>query len=301
MNDLIRWLLTKLEAFPTAVFRESELGARFPGEFDVARLRGVITRLPIEPVGTVARGSHNLTLLSDDSAFIGLDEEEKDAVVEDVSVEEASVWRVEFDAMCSEFRSRNDLAGPSGVLHERLIQLGETSPGAAVFLALLADRRSGLQLFKAIPSLVSQAYSEFGVICPSFQVQASERRVLESLGIKTALMDKRDPLLLPIWSATPTTIPAGGDESDPEFQHSPENRWVKLRGREWTLPPMANMVISLLAEAHRVGRPDMHWKQIASKLPGEPASIHDVFKRVPDAEELVMSRGKGVFRLNLPG
>jgi hypothetical protein len=63
---------------------------------------------------------------------------------------------------------------------------------------------------------------------------------------------------------------------------------------------MANMVIGLLAEARRVGRPDMHWKQIASKLPGEPASIHDVSKSVPDWDELVVSRRKGVFRLNLP-
>jgi len=97
-----------------------------------------------------------------------------------------------------------------------------------------------------------------------------------------------------------TADPAVTRDGEPEFEHSPENRWVKLRGREWTLPPMANMVISLLTEARRVGRPDMHWKQIASKLPGEPASIHDVSKSVPDWDELVVSRRKGVFRLNLP-
>jgi hypothetical protein len=298
---LIHWLLTRLERLPSAVFHESELRARFPNDFDLLRRQGIITRLPLAPlVGTLARGPRNLTLVSIDDAVVGLDEEDEDPEVEEIPIEDVATWKVELNAICSQFRARNELSGPSGVLRERIIQLGETSPSSAVFLALLADEESSSGLLKAIPSLASQAYSEIFVICPSFQVQPSERRALESLGIKTGMMDKRDPLLLPIWSAAPTTIRAGGDESEPEFQHSPENRWVKLRGREWTLPPMANIVISLLAEAHRVGRPDMHWKQITSKLSGEPASIHDVFKRVPDAEELVVSRGKGVFRLNLP-
>ncbi len=301
MTNLLRWLLTRLEAFPSAVFREGELRSRFPDEFDVARLGGIIGRLPVAAdVGALARESGRSTFLSEGGAFIGLCEEEEDAVVEAISIEEASCWRIEIGTLCSEYRSRNDLGGPCGVLHERLIQLGEISRGRVVFLGFLVGRESGVQLLKAIPSQVPQANSEFVVICPSFQLEPSESRLLESLGIKVGPMDDQDPFLLPAWASAPTAPRAVGDEIEPEFEHSPENRWVKLRGREWTLPPMANMVISLLAEARRVGRPDLHWKQITSKLPGEPGSMHDMFKSVPDWDELVVSRRKGVFRLNLP-
>jgi hypothetical protein len=292
-----------MEKHPLAVFQERELESYDAAEFERLKSERLVRRQRGVRAGDSYRdasGRHLTAVASPDGNLEAIDDEDPEFDAVSVSPADSGSWQVDMDAVCSRFRARNDLGGPSGALHERILQLGETSPSNAVFLALLADKESGLSLLKAIPSLASQAYSEIFVICPSFQVQPSERRALESLGIKTSVIDDRDPLLLPAWPPHPSTMRTGGDASEPEFEHSPENRWVNLRGRRRTLPPTANGVIAILHNAYRRGHPDMHWKQIVSDLDVKPASIHDVFKRVPDWQELVASPRKGVFRLNLP-
>ena len=289
-------MLTTLERFPTAVFRESALRQLFPHDFERARRQGIITRLPLESgVRSLTRGNRRLMLIPEGAAYVGVDEEDTDATVEEIGHEELAVWHVRMDVICSQFRERNELAGASGSLHGRLYLLGETSPDRAVILALLADERSALALLKAIPSLVSGSYAEVLVVRPSFRTPPAERRALESMGIGAEVMDDRDPFLLPPWPSL-----RGRDSlAQDAFDHSHDYRWVRVGALDFTLTESQATVVKVLHRAFLSSRPDVQWRTIDSNLESSPGKMSDVFKGLRGWQNVVVSKKRGTYRLNL--
>ena len=295
-------MLTRLERFPSAVFRESALRELFPEEFQRTLQQAIIARIrPESGVTSLVRGSRRLTLVPDGAAYLGLDEEEPDAAPDQISHEELASWRVRMDAICAQFRVRNQLDGPSGPLHDRLYLLGEASPDRAVVLALLCHESSGIGMLRALPSLVSRAYSEYLVVCPSFQVPPVERRALESLGVKSAVMDKAEPFLLPAW---PAIAPDDG-RTKRTFKHSDKYSSVTIGEIPFTLTEAQAAVVKTLHRASTSGWPDVRWEEIAASLKttprGEttPAKMSDVFKGVSNWGDLIVSRRRRTYRLNL--
>lgn len=295
---MIRWMLTRMEKHPLAVFQERELESYDAAEFErlkserlVGRRRGVREGDSYRDVS----GRHLTVVAGPDGSLEAIDDEDPEFDAVSVEPADSGSWQVDMDAVCSRYRAGNQLAGDSGRLHDRLFLLGESSPDRVIILALLADERSGLPLLTSIPSLVSRAYSEFLVACPSFQISPPERRALESLGIGVVVIDERDPLVLPPWPAL-----QGRDQpTQGAFDHTDDYRWVRFGTYESTQTESQATAVKVLHRAHLQGRPDVRWETIAANLESSPAKMSDVFKGQRGWQNLIVSRARGTYRLNL--
>lgn len=139
-------MLERLEINPHSVFAESEL--RGWDEHDFERLRG--ERL-IRRTGTDAslwhQGGRQLSVIEgEDGALEAIDEYDTEFDPIPVATSDTGAWKVDLDVLTQRFRQENSLEGDRGLLHERLILIGEGTTGNAVLLALLADEPSGLPL-----------------------------------------------------------------------------------------------------------------------------------------------------------
>lgn len=294
---MIRWMLTRMEKHPLAIFRERELKSYDAAQFERLKSERLVRRRPGARAGDSYRdtsGRHLTIVVGPSGSLEAIDDEDPEFDAVSVKPADSVSWQVDMDAVCSRFRAGNQLVGDSGRLHDRLFLLGESSPDRVVILTLLADERSGLPLLKSIPSLVSRAYSEFLVACPSFQMSPTERRALESHGIGVAVIDARDPFMLPPWPPLQGYEPTQG-----AFDHTDDYRWVRIGTYESTQTESQAMAVKVLHRAHLQGRPDVRWEMIAANLESSPAKMSDVFKGQRGWQNLIVSRKQGTYRLNL--
>jgi hypothetical protein len=90
-------------------------------------------------------------------------------------------------------------------------------------------------------------------------------------------------------------------QGDPEFEHDPDYRWVRLRGVRFECGPLQARVVRELHTASRTGEPWVHGKEVLrQKPPIASRSIRDLFKSKPNWRVLIESNGRGLYRLNLP-
>ena len=83
------------------------------------------------------------------------------------------------------------------------------------------------------------------------------------------------------------------------FSHSDDYAHVRLRDDEFTLTEPQSTVIRILHEAFLRGAPDVRWTKIVAEIATSPPNMRDVFKTVEGWRNLVVSRRRGSYRLNL--
>ena len=83
------------------------------------------------------------------------------------------------------------------------------------------------------------------------------------------------------------------------FSHSDDYAHVRLRDDEFTLTEPQSTVIRILHEAFLLGAPDVRWTKIVAGIATSPPNMRDVFKTVEGWRNLVVSRRRGSYRLNL--
>lgn len=127
------------------------------------------------------------------------------------------------------------------------------------------------------------------------------------LAISSGLEWARQRARVQAASSTPdSTAVVGAEapvrEAEPEvpFHHSPDFRWVSLRGREFTLSVNQSRVVRRLWEAHSANITELHQDSVLEASDILSNRMRDVFKNSPAWTTLVIpGTGKGFFRLNL--
>jgi hypothetical protein len=294
-------MLTRLEKNPHALFEEWELKRQDPAAFEAAKREGLVRRLPAPRAGEsyVDPSGRLLTVLANpDGTLEAIDEDDPECQPVPVALSKVASWTVNVDALCRRFREVNGLSGTSGRLHERLHLLGDLSPDRAVVLAFLPDERSGVPLLMSLPSLAPTASREFFVVVPSLAPPPSEQRRLESLHIWVRALRSDDPFALRSLVTSAPSAEVG--PADAVFQHSDDYRWVELRGREFTLTLPQAKIVRILHEAYLRGVPDIAWAIICTQLQESfPRHMSDAFKDVAGWRDLIVSRRKDMYRLNI--
>jgi hypothetical protein len=298
---VIHWLLTRLEKNPHALFEEWELRRQDPVALEDLRREGLIRRLSASQAGHsyVDPSGRLLTVVSNpDGTLEAIDEDDPECQPVPVALSEVASWRVNLEALCGRFREANSLSGPFGELNERLYLLGGLSPGRVAVLAFLSDEASGVPLLQALLALAPAASREFLVFLPSLTLPPPEQRRLESLRIWVQTLRSDDPFALRRLAAT-TPVPEAAGQANAGFEHSDDYRWVKLRGREFTLTPLQAEIVRILDEARVREAPDVGWKTICTQLhEGYPRHMSDSFRNVAGWQDLIASRRRDTYRLN---
>jgi hypothetical protein len=294
-------MLTRLEKSPRTVFEERELKERNPAALEEAKRTGLIRRLPAPRAGEsyISRSGRLLTVVANpDGTLEAIDEDDPDREPVPVAPSEVASWAVNVDALCRRFREANSLSGTSGCLHERLYLLGDLSPGRAVVLAFLADERSGVPLLMTLPALAPTTTREFFVATPSLVPSPTEQRRVEALHIWVRALNPDEPFAIrSLANSTPST---GADTGDTVFEHSHDYRWVKLRGRAYTLTLPQAKIVEILHEAYSRHSPDVAWAAICAQFgEGYPRHMSDAFRTVPHWQDLIVQPRKDMYRLNI--
>jgi len=198
---VIRWMLTRMEKSPSAVFYEKELAERFPNEFEQAKreklLRHVETSLD---GGSYALGrSRPLTVVSVGGKFEAFDDEDPEFDPVELALADLARWRLDLEALAKRFQQTNRLTGTPDTLDDRLLFIGGTARDGlalAFLLGLFHEHRSALTHLRALPSSLPSRHDRFVVACPTFTPTPFEQRELESLNIFVVPVNERDPFVL---------------------------------------------------------------------------------------------------------
>ncbi len=186
---MIRFVLTRMEKSPSAVFYERELAESFPREFESARREKLLQRVSLPPDGgSYAYGLPKAYALIEleDGTFEAYDEEDPETDPIRLTRADLAQWRLDVGAVAKRFQAANGLKGAPGPLGDRLHFLGELridSLSLAFCLGLIPGERSALRKLAAVPNLVSNVYDRFIVVCPTFAPSEVSRRQFESLQI----------------------------------------------------------------------------------------------------------------------
>jgi len=98
----------------------------------------------------------------------------------------------------------------------------------------------------------------------------------------------------------PAPAPTASAGDAPVLQQEADFRVLHFRGQTWHLGPMQASVVRQLHEAWRSGQ---HWvsgKVVLSKAGASSMRMRDLFKAHPGWRTLLLSDGRGQYRLNLP-
>jgi hypothetical protein len=295
-------MLARMEKTPTAVFYEKELVEGFPADFEWAKRKRLLRRVPTQVDG----GSYSfgqgrtLTVVSDDGQTEAFDDEDPEAEPVHLSLADLAQWRLDLETLARSFQEANGLDGKPDSLDDRLFFLGEAERNdckAAYVLGLLHEPRVAQALLAALPGLLPAGYGRTVVVCPSFEPTPTHRRQLQSLGVSIVAMDSENPFALNERAALEHQAMAGPTV---DFQHSHDYRWVKLRGCEFTLTPPQAEIVRILHGAYERGFPDVSWKTICTQVcQSTPRHMSDAFRTVADWREVILSRRKDTYRLNI--
>lgn len=294
---MIGWMLRRLEKNPRAAFLESELVNKGSSDFASLRSAGLIRRLTGLRAGDsiVDLEGRLLTVVTAlDGSLAGIDEDDQSFDEVPLPSQRFTAWQVDIDVVASKLARGSGVSGASGWLDDRLYQAGELSAERAVILAFLPDDTTGIRLLKTIRSFAAAKYNRFEVLTPSWTCPVAQRRPFELDGTFVTTLDDGD--LFHVDFGVHGTNEAS---TAPEFEFRDGFRWVKIRGREFSLPVVAAKVVEVLYRAHNEGRPDVPWKTIASQVMSHPKSMSEVFKTVPDWKQLIKTTRRDLYRLNL--
>ena len=236
---MIRWMLTRMEKSPSAVFYEKELAERFPNEFEQAKreklLRHVETSLD---GGSYALGrSRPLTVVSVGGKFEAFDDEDPEFDPIELAPGDLSQWRLDLEAFAERFQKANGLAGAPGRLHDRLLFLGvgeRKGIRASFVLGLLDEPRSAQTVLLSLPNLLPTTSQRIAVVCPTFAPAPSDLRQLDSLRVSVIRLGDDDLLLLDdpaIWEARGPGLAS----------EKPSGNTFRKEGEYWTIGDRARV------------------------------------------------------------
>jgi hypothetical protein len=293
-------MMERMEQNPSATFAEAELRSRDNAVFERLR-RDRLIRRSSDPRGEGSFVDYQGRVLSVVTDLEGHLEciDDYDQEFEPVPFEHAMLdWRLDVPVFSRRVREVNALTGGEGWLNDRLYVLGDAAPDRIVALAFLSQAALGADVLKVLPSLTSEVYSEYRVVCPSFTAPPSQRRHLEGLGIRLSRLSQGDPFVVVTPPAVGREDGAAIDDAT-DFDHADDYRWVSLRGRYYPLPPTAAAVVEILHRAWLSGAPDLSWGRICARLGSSPHKMGDVFRGVDGWHDLIVSPKRGLYRLNL--
>lgn len=302
---MILRLLKRLEKNPAATFNRTEVGlsARRDGH-DLVRDRIL---KPIHLEGSVVVAGRLLTVVSDDDGVLeAVDEDDPEQPAISLSPEALTVWRVDLDSLAAQIRKASGLSGPSGSLDERVFLLGEKSSDLAVVLALLPDQTLGATILNSLPSLLPKRYRRIVGICPSFSPDAHGLRSLETLGIRTLVMDPRNPLNLTNQlndTGAAASQQSGEHESDgrAHVSHSPDFSTVVIDGQSWKFVGVQAKAIGVFVQQwNTAGISELNQQFVLTEIESNAKRLRDVFRGSKAWGALIVATDKsGFFRLKL--
>lgn len=90
------------------------------------------------------------------------------------------------------------------------------------------------------------------------------------------------------------------DRAPPPFIASEDYRYVRLDGREFHLGDVQARIIEMLHDAIQSHKPWVHGKTLIFESNSNAIRLRDVFKNKPHWHNLLVSNGRGYYRLNIP-
>jgi hypothetical protein len=113
-----------------------------------------------------------------------------------------------------------------------------------------------------------------------------------------------DPEHLPAWLRRATSgreqpMQAAPPQAD-IFWHDSGYRHVRLRGREYSLTQTQAEIVEVLHAAYLSGDPWRHVEQLRHAVKFESPKLAQIFRRLRDWQELILSDRRGRYKLNLP-
>jgi hypothetical protein len=185
---VIRWMLTRMEKSPSAVFYEKELTERFPNEFEQAKREKLLRHVetPLDGGSYGLGRSRPLTVVSVGDKFEAFDDEDPEFDPIELTPADLARWRLDLKALAWRFQQANGLDGKPDALDDRLFFMGEAKRddlSLAFVLALLPEERSARRVLTALPNLLSGMHDRIVAVCPSYFPTQAERRHLESLQV----------------------------------------------------------------------------------------------------------------------
>ena len=298
---MIHWLLTQMEENPNAVFCGKELAERFPGAFQETIQKRLLRQVQTPPdSGYYDSGLNTPHLVVADAAGLeAIDEDDPETDPIPLTREDLARYALDLEAFAKAVQQANQLAGKPSPLTDRLFFLGESEKEgvlAAYVLALVNDSPGVRGILEGVPSLLPRACRSILVACPSHVVAPTEKRRLEDLGIRVALLQSDNCLLLPSHDAVCQEL------SSTKSGFLLSDFSVRWRGQSFPLTQQEAAVIKMLYQAHRAGTPDLSWQHIQTRLSVlemYPSRMRDVFRESPLRGTLVIRTGKNLYRLDL--
>lgn len=297
---MIRWMLTRLERDPHAVFQERDLKSRDEAEFEQLRRGRLVRRLPGVGVGdsySDPSGRLLTVVANPDGSLEAIDDEDPEFGPVPVEPADSSLWQLDLEALARRVQQANGLSGQPEPLDDRLFFLGEAEHDGlrvAFILGLFPDGSSAWPLLAALPGLLPFGYGRIVVVSPRLDLPPTDRRRLEPLGVLVVPLDRSD--LLSLHDA----MASGQRGLNPGFDHSDDFRSVWAVGREFSFTPRQAEVVKILYRAHRNRASEVGWPDIRDQLESYPQRMRDIFKR-SDAWGTLIVPGKtrGSYRLDL--
>lgn len=111
-----------------------------------------------------------------------------------------------------------------------------------------------------------------------------------------------DPQGRPGWPTavdSATLKPFRGTPTLDRFRHDDTYEHVWLDGREFLLTALQASVVERLHQAARTGQPWIHVNDLRDAIGFSTAKISGLFRRMPDWRVLILSDGRGHYRLNI--
>lgn len=86
---------------------------------------------------------------------------------------------------------------------------------------------------------------------------------------------------------------------NPDFKHSNNYSDISINGTKYRLGPVQAKVIQILYEAYLKGHPWVYGKEVLRSSNAETMRMVDLFKSQDNWRDLILSDGKGSYRLNI--
>ena len=220
-------LLRQLERNPHAVFYETELRERFPGEFVTAKTERLIKRVPIG--GSYGRGLSRPRALIDggDGTFEAYDDEDPEVDPIKLTTADLIRWQLDLDQVGRRFQERNGLSGETGALTSRFHYLGEAA-GTAYVLGLLHERKAARESLAGLPELLPRKLQRTVVACPTYT--PPPERAWAPADILVMPLGQSDLYLLPVGEADMSR-----ESGEFVFRRGGDGWLVRFEGREFSM------------------------------------------------------------------
>lgn len=184
---MLRWLLSQMEAYPSATFSAGMLRERFGDEFkrrvDDGSLR-LVTAAPEYALD--AHGKRRVVVYEHHDAAVLVDEDDAESEPVAVHVPDIGEWAVNLPVVIDRLREQNRITGPRGRLSDRLWLVGsyETSAGTAAAVIAFVTESSADSAMRALVTLLPTTTATFVVGLPAFQPDVRQQRHYEQLRIR---------------------------------------------------------------------------------------------------------------------